>query len=79
MSDPLIVMRSYDFGKMGLVLRNTSYFDAWKDGHLIGEFDTLNRAVYALLLRSGLVTSEPWVMSSIRNAVQRSTKKGMRP
>jgi hypothetical protein len=36
----LFVMKcSYDFGKLGLVLRNTSYFDAWKDGHLIGEFD----------------------------------------
>jgi hypothetical protein len=39
--------RNYDFGKMGLVLRNTFYFDAWKDGHFIGHFDTLNRAVNA--------------------------------
>ena len=53
------------FGELGAVVRvrDTSRFDAWKDGCWIGKFDTLNHALYALLLEGGALRSEPRVSS----------------
>jgi hypothetical protein len=47
----IVMTCSYDFGEMGWVLRNGSHYEARKDGHLIGEFDTLNRAVICPTLK----------------------------
>jgi hypothetical protein len=43
-----------DYGALGSVVQSGSGFDAWRNGRWIGQYDTLNRALYALLLESGV-------------------------